>query len=89
MRRNKLLLWWPTLTAESFISSGSLLLYVERDYMAGDDDENIEEALKLCLRFDCGDKSSFGEYEDTLRVILSLQEGFTSILWVSRHQRLR
>ncbi|CAN0087519.1 unnamed protein product, partial [Sphacelaria rigidula] len=36
------------------------------------DNEGIRGVLKLCPKFDGGDKASFREFKDKLRVILSL-----------------
>lgn len=44
-------------------------------------DKNLHEVLKLCLRFGGWDKASFSEYEDQLHVVLSLyQQGVADIL---------
>ena len=50
------------------------------------DNDSIRAVLKFCTKFDGRDKASFREYQDKLRVILSLHHNAAAI-FLQRRQR--
>ena len=53
------------------------------------DNENIRAVLKLCTKFDGRDKASFREYQDKLRVILSLHHSAAAEILRGRQRPAR
>ena len=53
------------------------------------DNDNIRAVLKLCTKFDGRDKASFREYQDKLRVILSLHHNVAAEILQGRQRPAR